>query len=301
MREYAKISPRFWINELGRKIRKLGGDAQLISLYLLTNPHANMIGVYYLPINLIAHETGLSYEIAAKALLNLCEIEFCSYDEVSEYIWVHDMALDQIAAQLKPQDNRVKAIREAFDALPKLPFIQAFYDKYESRFCLQSQSELLSALDAPLHLLQSQEKEKEKEKENEKEKEKEKKNIDMSGKPDVESLKNFSVKNEITTANDFSPSSIKSQAIEILAFLNEKTGRAYRPVESNIKLIIARLRTGATVMDCRQVIAKKTREWKGDAKMAEYLRPATLFNSLKFEQYMGELVLHEEEVTNEVN
>jgi uncharacterized phage protein (TIGR02220 family) len=72
------------------------------------------------------------------------------------------------------------------------------------------------------------------------------------------------------------------------------SGRAYRPVETNLKLIMSRLKSGATVMNCRQVIAKKTREWKGDKKMSEYLRPATLFNSTKFEQYIGELVVPKE-------
>jgi uncharacterized phage protein (TIGR02220 family) len=66
-----------------------------------------------------------------------------------------------------------------------------------------------------------------------------------------------------------------------------------------LKLITARLKTGASVADCRQVIAKKTREWQGNPKMDEYLRPATLFNATKFEQYVGELVLPKEGVVND--
>lgn len=82
----------------------------------------------------------------------------------------------------------------------------------------------------------------------------------------------------------------KAEARDILAFLNEKTGRAYQPVDANLDLIVARLREGATAGQCRQVIAKKTREWAGDEHMAEFLRPATLFNRTKFAQYVGELV-----------
>ena len=96
-------------------------------------------------------------------------------------------------------------------------------------------------------------------------------------------------------------SDYQHQATEILDFLNEKTGRAYRPVESNLKLIIARLRSGATPGQCRQVIAKKTREWKGRADMALYLRPATLFNATKFEQYVGELVLPPDDPSNNLH
>ena len=83
----------------------------------------------------------------------------------------------------------------------------------------------------------------------------------------------------------------KAEAHEILAFLNEKVGRNYQPVPANIDLIVARLKEGATAGQCRQVIAKKSREWSGDEHMAEYLRPATLFNRTKFAQYVGELVL----------
>lgn len=82
----------------------------------------------------------------------------------------------------------------------------------------------------------------------------------------------------------------RQQAKEILSFLNEKTGRSYEPVDANLKLIVARLKEGSTALDLRQVIAKKCREWIGDPKMAEYLRPKTLFNATNFAQYKGELV-----------
>lgn len=53
---------------------------------------------------------------------------------------------------------------------------------------------------------------------------------------------------------------LREEAREVLEFLNQKTNRNYRPVEANLKLIIARLSTGVTVTQCRQVIAKKTRD-----------------------------------------
>lgn len=81
----------------------------------------------------------------------------------------------------------------------------------------------------------------------------------------------------------------RQQAREVLTFLNEKTGRNYQPVDANLELIVARLKEGATVGDCRAVIAKKCREWKGDSEMDEYLRPKTLFNRTNFAQYQGEL------------
>lgn len=81
----------------------------------------------------------------------------------------------------------------------------------------------------------------------------------------------------------------KKDAEEILVFLNNKTGSRYKPVIANLELIAARLKEGATTDECRQVIAKKAREWRG-TDMESYLRPATLFNRTKFAQYQGELV-----------
>ena len=79
-------------------------------------------------------------------------------------------------------------------------------------------------------------------------------------------------------------------AVQILEFLNFKTGRNYQPVKANIEMIKARLKDGATVDELRMVVAKKCREWATDEKMNEYLRPATLFNRTKFAQYQGELL-----------
>lgn len=80
-------------------------------------------------------------------------------------------------------------------------------------------------------------------------------------------------------------------ASSILDYLNEKTGKAFRAVKSNMDLINSRIREGATEDEMRGVIDRKTREWAGDKKMHQYLRPATLFNATKYNQYAGELTL----------
>jgi len=77
-------------------------------------------------------------------------------------------------------------------------------------------------------------------------------------------------------------------AVTVLEFLNLQAGREYRPVKANIDLIASRMKEGASVEDLKEVIERKCQQWKGDAKMAEYLRPATLFNATKFAQYIGE-------------
>lgn len=114
----------------------------------------------------------------------------------------------------------------------------------------------------------------------EKNREEERREDSMSGKPDALPPVSEKPKN----GTHYNP-----QAREVLDFLNSKTNRRYQPVDANLKLIVARLKEGASVEDCRAVVAKKCREWSGDEKMDEFLRPATLFNATKFAQYRGEL------------
>lgn len=83
--------------------------------------------------------------------------------------------------------------------------------------------------------------------------------------------------------------------VEILNFLNQKANRRYKPIDVNLGFISARLKEGNTPAECRQVIAKKVREWGTDEKMKLFLRPSTLFNKEKFSQYVGELVAPKEE------
>jgi len=105
MRDFAKVSPQIWTSELGRQIKNLSIEACVISLYLQTNPSAHMAGVYYIPVVLIAHEAGLTVEKTTVVLNDLCQIGYCTYDYKYEYVWVHEMGIEQVCAQLKPNDN----------------------------------------------------------------------------------------------------------------------------------------------------------------------------------------------------
>lgn len=77
------------------------------------------------------------------------------------------------------------------------------------------------------------------------------------------------------------------QAEEIIAYLNEKAKTRFKPVESNLKFIKARLKD-YSVEQLKAVIDLKVKEWRG-TKMQAYLRPETLFNATKFEAYSNGL------------
>ncbi len=81
---------------------------------------------------------------------------------------------------------------------------------------------------------------------------------------------------------------LHDKAVQLLQFLNEKTGSSFREVDTNLRLIEARLASGIDPDVCMKMIERKCSEWSTNPDMKKYLRPATLFNTTKFEQYIGE-------------
>lgn len=74
----------------------------------------------------------------------------------------------------------------------------------------------------------------------------------------------------------------------VLEHLINKTGRGFNlKAEGSRKLVRARLNEGRTVDQCMAVIDHKFSMWADDEKMREYLRPSTLFNKQKFEEYLS--------------
>lgn len=80
---------------------------------------------------------------------------------------------------------------------------------------------------------------------------------------------------------------IDKSHIEIIEYLNLKTGSKFKPTtKPYIQAIRARLKEGYTVDDFKTVIDKKCREWKG-TKLEKYLTPKTLFAPSHFDTYLN--------------
>ena len=75
----------------------------------------------------------------------------------------------------------------------------------------------------------------------------------------------------------------------MLEHLNRRAGRAFQSVPANMRLIEARMRECGGPADLIAVVDAKVAAWKDDPKMAEYLRPETLFGAQKFASYVGQL------------
>ena len=163
MRDYAKVMPTFWTGETGKAIRRRGPEGVICALYLMSSPASNMLGLYYQPILYMAHETGLGVERASEGLRVCIEEGLCSYDEGSEFVWVHEMATFQIGKGLKASDNRCVGVQRDYDSLPDNPFLGAFFDRYKADFHLMRRR----GSEGPSRPLSSQEQEQEQEQEEE--------------------------------------------------------------------------------------------------------------------------------------
>lgn len=77
-------------------------------------------------------------------------------------------------------------------------------------------------------------------------------------------------------------------SLEVINYLNNKTGSKYKNIETNKKHILARVKEGATLEDFKTVIDKKVKTWTG-TEWEKFLRPMTLFGA-KFDSYLNEKV-----------
>lgn len=272
MRLYGSIYTKFWTHP---DIQTLSDQAKLLAAYLLSSPHTNMLGCFRVPIGYIAEDLNWHVDVVKKALDELSAIHFVIYDATNSWIFLPNF----LKYNPIENPNQGKSLVKLFHDIPKhLNFLLQLVSKVlEQRNYLQD--DFVNSLETLSQPFRNQDQDQNQDQE-----------IFMSGKPDAHPLHDEKMEEHKTPSATQTNTSLKEQAIEILHFLNEKTGRAYRPVDTNLKFILTRLKSGITAEQCFKVIAKKTRAWKGDPKMDEYLRPATLFNATKFEQYVGELV-----------
>ncbi|MBU7562648.1 conserved phage C-terminal domain-containing protein [Pediococcus ethanolidurans] len=74
----------------------------------------------------------------------------------------------------------------------------------------------------------------------------------------------------------------------LFEYFNLKSGKHFKNVESNRKLVRARLNDGYSKTDIKRVIDIKSAEWKNDPEHYQYLQPSTLFAPSHFDNYLNQ-------------
>lgn len=136
MKTYGIVSPLFWTGETGTMLRNAGANAQLIALYLVTGPSANMSGIYHLPIPLISHHTGMSAAEIVAAMLAIEQTGFCEWDQKAETVFVPMNAKYQIGEHLKEKDRRKSALIRELRQHKKSRFISKFLCIYGDAYAI---------------------------------------------------------------------------------------------------------------------------------------------------------------------
>lgn len=119
---YRTIDTHLWNDQ---EVRKLPPPAKLLFLYLITNPHSHVGGIYYLPDVVILHETGLKPEALNTLWDTLSRVGLSRRDQENEVIWVVNM--------LRYQGNGAKIFRSVANQLRTLhnsSLIEDFLVKY---------------------------------------------------------------------------------------------------------------------------------------------------------------------------
>lgn len=287
MRIYGSVQICFWENS---NTQTLSDQGKLLAIYLLTGPHSNMIGSLRLPDGYIIEDLRWDAQIVKNTFQELSNIDFLTRDENTRWLTIHQFL------KWNPIQNPKQGIgiQKLFDLVPSQsnvvnPLIDGLlkYGKYLREEFVDRLHTLKKNTNTPFENSLA-----DKDQDQDQNQNQDQNNIYIGEQYDSEYENDYLEKQSLKKNNI---RLLESQAIEVLNFLNEKSGKCFRPVDTNLNMIIARLKTGATVTECRQIIAMKYREWKKNPEMMKYVRPKTLFCANNFESYIGELVLPKNE------
>jgi len=139
MKGHGALFPEFWTGRTGKRLRK-HKDARILATHLISGSTRNMLGLYYVPIPFITHETGLTQKEVEAAFDILIEEDFCRYDKETEFVFVVNMVSWQIGP-LKPSDHNVSWVNKVYDTLQENPYLGEFFDMHHESLHLVSRRE----------------------------------------------------------------------------------------------------------------------------------------------------------------
>ena len=117
--ETLKVPTKLWTGEIVPCFPYLTTVAKLVYVYLLTSPHANMLGYYRMPRSYIEADLQLEAEEVYQALEQLDEVGLVYSEEGTDYLWVRYFAATQyVAVAGLERDVRAEEAQRVFDALP---------------------------------------------------------------------------------------------------------------------------------------------------------------------------------------
>ncbi|WHH59128.1 hypothetical protein [Petroclostridium sp. X23] len=127
---YTRVESQFWQDD---KMRSVDCDERFLMLYLLTSPHRNILGLYFLPIPYACFDLGWDEKRFTKALEKLEWINRIKYDHKNHTVLV----CNYLKYNPLENPNQVKSAIDKLNELPETPLIQDFkvvIEQFEKEF-----------------------------------------------------------------------------------------------------------------------------------------------------------------------
>ncbi len=151
---YRKVNTGYWKGKLARRIRG-DMDAHALAFYLLSNPHGNMIGLYWMPLDYAAMDLGISIERVEAAMEKLSSPNrmeqsgstskviqvdpgFVLYDFESDWAFIREAARHEFGDDPNPDDKRNgslwRCLGSTLEECRGSAVGKAFIDKYGEKW-----------------------------------------------------------------------------------------------------------------------------------------------------------------------
>ena len=272
MPKYQPVFSQIWKDNAFQELSK---DGKLLFLYLITNESINNSGIYQMTIKTISQETG----IPSKTVLELFtkgSLKNVTYDQENSYVFIHKRRIYSPGGspekvkkgiQKEYELSRCSSLWGIFNSL-YLGILKGFPNgsgTVPKGFVKGSPT----VQDSPSL-----------------------KEIG-NGSPTVpEGLGNPSLPLPLALPID-SNVLLNNKPLKmdiekrVLDDLIQKSGKKFKPTETNLKIISARLAEEYTEEDLLSVNSNQCREWLGDPKMEKYIRPETIYAKKKIGGYVN--------------
>jgi len=123
-------------------MRAVTDDARYLMLYLLTSPHRNIMGFYFLPVPYACFDLGWDEERFSKGLNELLEIQVIRYDQGSHVVLIQNY----LKHNPLENPNQVKSAIDRLDEMPQTSLFREF-----ARILGQSDKPFIKPLIEHLH------------------------------------------------------------------------------------------------------------------------------------------------------
>ena len=137
---YSKVFVKIWHS---KDFRTLSEEGKMLFLYLLTSPHRNMGGFYYLPLPYLCFDVGLDEKRVSKAFEELTDKDMALYDFDAQVVLIKKW----FCYNPIENENQAKGLNKQLAEIPKSKLFKPFVNCVKE-YCKYIES-ILKGFDIP--------------------------------------------------------------------------------------------------------------------------------------------------------